>query len=106
MMNALILLFLGLSLVFLGLALIGAHKPRLAWASSRRKALFRWSLLSLLSYVLMAILLSVKVIDQRGYDARFAQLGEVLSREASASPVLRANVDADGKPFVRPEHYS
>ncbi|APZ42867.1 hypothetical protein [Acidihalobacter ferrooxydans] len=74
MLTLLIDLLLILSLAFTALTLLGLHEPRLGLVRSRRDALRRNGLIALACFALMAIALSVKVIDQRGYDARYASI--------------------------------
>lgn len=72
-MIILISLFLSLSLIFTGLAIFGLFKPIHSSKKGNTRALRRYGLLAVLCYTLMAIFLSIRIIDQRGYDQRIEQ---------------------------------
>ncbi len=73
-MMILISLFLSLSLIFTGLAIFELFKPIRPSLKKNTRALRKYGSLAILCYALMAIFLSIRVIDQRGYDQRIEQL--------------------------------
>lgn len=71
MTNVWLYLLLTVSLILTVLTLIGYRRPTLVRAKDGAQVLRRHGAAALLSYLLMALLLSVHDIDQRGYDRQF-----------------------------------
>lgn len=64
-------LLLAASLALTAATLAGYLRPELLRARDRFEVLRRHGVAALVCYLLMALLLSVHVIDRRGYDTRF-----------------------------------